>query len=404
VDVNADGNYNPLTDGDYPKIKGDQMCFWIFNDSRTHTETGGASLGIEVHASAYAFACPDATVNDSVNAINYTTLYNFKIFNRSQNNYRNAAIGIMEDVDLGGPYDDFVGCSPSENYGFVYNGDSIDDSGAAGQLVYGTNPPMQSTVILNGPVSDLGDNVDNDNDGAIDEVGERSLMTNFVYYFNDFGVQGNPFATTDYYNYLNGRWKDSTNFTYGGTAYGGAVPTNFMFDGVPAVSGWNEVSAGNTPSDRRLLLGSSYFGMTKGESVDFDFALVYTRDTTSAANYSIQSLYQKNKQDVLRIKQWYTGNNFPSCLDITNGITSNSEIVVSFMVYPNPASSDLTIAYKPETKTAVVEIYNSIGQQVKQIALVDENQQITIADLSNGLYILKLNDGKNSATQRFVKQ
>ncbi len=141
-----------------------------------------------------------------------------------------------------------------------------------------------------------------------------------------------------------------------------------------------------------------------GESFDFDFALVYTRDTTSAANYSIQSLYQKNKQDVLRIKQWYTGNNFPSCLDITNGITSNSEIAVSFMVYPNPASSDLTIAYKPETKTARIEIYNSIGQQVKQIALVDENQQIAIADLSNGLYILKLNDGKNSATQRFVKQ
>jgi hypothetical protein len=54
---------------------------------------------------------------------------------------------------------------------------------------------------------DLGDNVDNDNDGAIDEVGERSLMTNFVYYFNDFGVQGNPSATTDFYNYLNGRWK-----------------------------------------------------------------------------------------------------------------------------------------------------------------------------------------------------
>jgi hypothetical protein len=365
VDVNADGIYNPLTDGDYPKIKGDQMCFWIFNDSRTHTETGGASLGIEVHASAYAFACPDATVNDSVNAINYTTLYNFKIFNRSQNDYRNAAIGIMEDVDLGGAYDDFVGCNPADNYGFVYNGYSIDGNGGTGQLVYGGNPPMQSTVILNGPVSDLGDNVDNDNDGAIDEVGERSLMTNFVYYFNDFGVQGNPSATTDFYNYLNGRWKDSTNFTYGGTAYGGAVPTNFMFDGVPAVSGWNEVNAGNIPADRRLLMGSSHFGMTKGESVDFDFALVYTRDTTSAANYSIQSLYQKNKQDVLRIKQWYTGNNFPSCLDITNGITNNSEIAISFMVYPNPASSDLTIAYKPETKNAVVEIYNSIGQQVK---------------------------------------
>jgi hypothetical protein len=405
VDVNADGNYNPLTDGDYPKIKGDQMCFWIFNDSRTHTETGGASLGIEVHASAYAFACPDAGVNDSANALNYTTLYNYKIFNRSSNNYQQGALGIMEDVDLGGPYDDYVGCNPADNYGFVFNGDSIDDNGGTGQLLYGTNPPMQSTVILNGPVSDLGDNIDNDNDGTIDEVGERSLMTSFLYYNNDGSTTGNPGGDQGMYAYLNSMWMDSTHVTYGGDGHlSSGINTNFMFDGVPSVSGWTEQSVGNAPSDRRFVMGTNHFEMPAGESFDFDFALVYTRDTTSAANYSIQSLYQKNKQDVLRIKQWYTGNNFPSCLDVTNSITNNSEMAISFMVYPNPASSDLTIAYKPETKNAVVEIFNSIGQQVKQIALVDENQQITIADLTNGLYILKLNDGKNSATQRFVKQ
>ncbi len=78
----------------------------------------------------------------------------------------------------------------ADNYGFVYNGDSKDDSGPIGQLFYGTNPPMQSTVILNGPVSDLGDNVDNDNDGSIDEAGERSLMTNFVYYNNNGSTTG----------------------------------------------------------------------------------------------------------------------------------------------------------------------------------------------------------------------
>jgi hypothetical protein len=79
----------------------------------------------------------DATVNDSSECYYYTTLYNFKIFNRSQNDYRNAAIGIMEDVDLGGAYDDFVGCNPADNYGFVYNGYSIDGNGGTGQLVYG---------------------------------------------------------------------------------------------------------------------------------------------------------------------------------------------------------------------------------------------------------------------------
>jgi hypothetical protein len=247
-------------------------------------------------------------------------------------------------------------------------------------------------------------------------------------------------------------------------------------------------------------MGTNNFSFPANSKFDFDFAFVYTRDTTSVANYSIQHLYQRNKSDVQKVKHWFDSNQYPSCIEQTDntcyaqfsispdsvnslnyfifnssssgiqytylwdfgdgatssienpthtypgtgpyqlcltvsdnlgcsstycdslnagrsggGITINvvhttgvnsiiSKAANPIKIYPNPASSDLTIAYKPETKNAMVEIYNSIGQQVKQIALVDENQQITIADLTNGLYILKLNDGKNSATQRFVKQ
>lgn len=109
----------------------------------------------------------------------------------------------------------------------------------------------------------------------------------------------------------------------------------------------------------------------------------YRQQFIDSTNFS-NNKYTFNKNDIVGIHQWNSIN--------------------SFALYPNPANSYLTIAYKPETKNAVVEIFNSIGQQIKQIALVDENQQITIADLTNGLYILKLNDGKNSAIQRFIKQ
>ncbi len=123
--------------------------------------------------------------------------------------------------------------------------------------------------------------------------------------------------------------------------------------------------------------------LTSDVTVRLRVSKKYKQQPIDSTNYT-NNKYVFNKNDLVGIQQW-------------NNISS-------FGVFPNPASSDLTIAYKPETKNAVVEIYNSIGQQVKQIALVDENQQVTIADLSNGLYILKLNDGKNSAAQRFVKQ
>jgi hypothetical protein len=315
VDVNADGIYNPLTDGDYPKIKGDQMCFWIFNDNLIHTETGGDPLGVEVHASAYAYYCPDISNSDSSTAINNTTFYNFKIINRSHKNYSNTSIGMFEDVDLGSFFDDLIGCNKTENYGFVYDNDGIDNPGGTGQLLYGTNPPILSTVILNGPAAIAGDQIDNDNDGIIDELNEKNLMTRFQYFDNSNTVMGNPDSAYNYYNYLNGKWLDNTLVTYGGNGYSsGGPPTTFMFDGIPNDTGWTETNSG----DRRFVIGCGPFNLNSGESVEFDYALVFTRDSIAPAVYSLNNLWQRNKQDVIKVKQWYAAANFPSCIESTD--------------------------------------------------------------------------------------
>ncbi len=58
VDVNNNGIYDPLVGGDYPKIKGDQTLYYIFNDNfGPHTETGGLPFGVEVQAMAYVHQC-----------------------------------------------------------------------------------------------------------------------------------------------------------------------------------------------------------------------------------------------------------------------------------------------------------------------------------------------------------
>ncbi|HXC03219.1 MAG TPA: hypothetical protein VNZ86_00630, partial [Bacteroidia bacterium] len=255
VDVNHNGIYDPLIGGDYPIIQGDQEIYRIFNDQLApHTETQGVALQVEVHAIAYAYACP--AIADSDKVLNYTTFYHYDIFNRSANNYTKVYLGGWQDVDLGNYSDDFVGCNPHGNFGYVYNGALCDGTGAKGE--YGCKPPMMSTVILNGPPAVPGDGIDNNNNGVVDEPGELNLMTGFHYYNNDFGAIGNPgFSNAspnpqhrpwDYYNYLIGKWKDSTFVTYGGIGYGGVTPTRFMYPGLPTdTTAWSELADHNTP-------------------------------------------------------------------------------------------------------------------------------------------------------------
>ncbi|MCW3085723.1 MAG: hypothetical protein JWP12_3089 [Bacteroidetes bacterium] len=403
VDVNGDGLYNPMVDGDYPKIKGDQMCYWIFNDNlHAHTETGGAAFKVEVHASAYAYNCD--SISDSLKALNYTTFYDYEIYNRSASNYHNMYVGLWEDSDLGAYNDDYVGCNPANNYSFTYNGDSIDE-GTGGILGYGANPPMLSNVILNGPLAVPGDGIDNNNNGTIDEAGEKNLMTNVLNYNNNTNpVNGNPATAANFYSYMQNKWKDGSDVTYGGDGVGAGTPVRYMYDGVPTAPGWSEATLNNPFVDRRIVMSCGPFNLDAAQHVNFNYAIVYTRDNQPA--YNIVSLYNRNKADVEQIRQWYTLDNFPSCDPVTTGIaTHTTPVDNSMLLYPNPANEQLYIRYETTEKNTLVEIYDVTGQLVKQRKMnFSSTQQIDISNLSAGLYVLKITDGKKVNAQRFVKQ
>lgn len=55
-DNDNNGIYSPAN-GDYPLIKGDQAIYFILNDNKTHVESSGAPLTVEIHGMAYAFNC-----------------------------------------------------------------------------------------------------------------------------------------------------------------------------------------------------------------------------------------------------------------------------------------------------------------------------------------------------------
>jgi hypothetical protein len=378
VDLNDDGLYNPM-DGDYPKIKGDQMLYWIFNDNGGfHGESQGASLGVEIHASAYAFTCDEIQDGDSNAALNYTTFYHYDIINKSQNSIDSPKVGIWTDIDLGNYNDDYIGCNPKKNYAFGYNGDDEDE----GPQGYGTNPPAIGIALLNNDTNDL------------------THMTGFRYYNNDFSSTGNPTRPEHYWAYLNNTWKDGSPLTYGGNGKGGTDTASFMFPGDHDLSNrppWSEASAQNAPGDRRMVMNVITEGILPGSIHSLEYAIVYSRATSGGALASVAKL----DSDIDKVRNWYANQSFPSCLDLTTGILPiKEEPNQKLTVYPNPANQSITLSIAGLTTNATVRIIDITGRVLLSGTV---SPQINIQDLQPGVYFIDVKDGNKQFVSKFVK-
>ncbi|BDS10708.1 T9SS type A sorting domain-containing protein [Aureispira anguillae] len=81
--------------------------------------------------------------------------------------------------------------------------------------------------------------------------------------------------------------------------------------------------------------------------------------------------------------------------------TSEWEITL----YPNPTDDKLTIESNQILEnTTTIEIYNSLGQQIKVITIKEDIQSISIdaSSLIDGVYIMRLKNGANVKTKAFV--
>lgn len=286
VDVNGDGHYNPA-DGDYPDIKGDQCLYFIFNDARTHTETSGAAIGLEVHAMVYGFDAPDDE------PLKNSVFINYKLFNRSANDYHNTYLGLFTDWDLGYSYDDYVGCDVRRNSCYVYNGLDSDGNGEPG--TYGNIIPSQVLTVLQGP----------------DNLG----MTGFMYFDNTSSAIGDPAFAQEYYQYMQSCWRDGAHLQYGGSGFpgfgdvvgpecnymfpGDSDPDNIGTGGVAPNDGyntngkyWTEVESDFSPGDRRGLASVGPFEFPAGSVKELDYAMitVWGRENESGPSASVSRI------------------------------------------------------------------------------------------------------------------
>jgi len=419
-DRNDDGNYR-IEDGDYPwydlsgnkdckadrrvSLYGDLNYWWIMNDKgNIHTETSGEPIGMEIRAQAFSFSSNDE--------INNMTFYNYELINRGSQTLYNTFFGFFTDGALGNPNDDYVGCDVNRGLAYYYNGQNYD-SDVSGFRGYGFSPPAVGVDFFEGPYQD-NDNIDNAfgigenealngigyGDGIVDN--ERFGMRRFLYYSNSTNGanpnQTDPINPTDYYNYLQGKWKDGTPFYYGGSGYisdpdaNSSLPCDFMFPGDTDPLGWGtggspqvpwtEQTAGNVPNDRRFLQSAGPFILKPGSVNNITVGVCYARSTDVDPFASVE---------LLRIADDKAQALFENCFRVLEGPHApdmsiqelNKELIL--MISNSFMSNNYQQAYQEfdplivSTDPSADKYYTFQGYQIYQL----KNEQVSVSELNN---------------------
>jgi hypothetical protein len=323
-----------------------------------------------------------------------------------------VSFGYWSDIDLGCYTNDYIASSPQNNLGFCYNATTYDNT--CGSNGYGLYPPAIGNTVLKGPLANPNDLKDNDNDSIIDEPNEECLMNVFDYFNNNTSAAfpvttQSPFTKHQYHNYLEGRWKDSTNFTCGGVGYGGTTSTKFVYPWTNYLGNpcgpWSESSAGNLAGDRRFVLASGPFNLPAKGMTEIEYALVWSVDSAATSNQNIASA-NKLITDVQKIRSFYKGTK-PNCLlSINIGINEIEDLNASISLYPNPSTSYIKINSEKDFGKSMIEITDVSGRIVHVQKSDDLNQTVIItSDLNSGIYFLNIKfDNSKSTVKKFIKQ
>ena len=102
------------------------------------------------------------------------------------------------------------------------------------------------------------------------------------------------------------------------------------------------------------------------------------------------------------------GMNTPAyfCMDdLTPLISTNIKTVKAFAakIYPNPAINEINVEVNDNAVTSIF-VTDLTGKRLAAYQVKDRHTVIPTAQLPSGMYMLQITNGKQTATQRFIKQ
>lgn len=240
--------------------------------------------------------------------------------------------------------------------------------------IFDTNGTEVWSQLYNGSFTggDWGVDVDADSDG-IYVVSQLEDSTNLMKYLSPLAADSIDFSQVC----VDSVWIGSDGFVHVNVFNG-----NFSDMNYPAI---NIVSsAGDTVS-----LGSLSFFAQLGNSYQ---EYTNTITDTTISDFSNYSFFIKNSFNPDTIAQI----NFCT----TTGIETESN--VSIQLFPNPADQFITVVIDFTDLNYNLIITDIFGREIKNEQVNNKNFTIETQSFSEGIYLIKIVNGKNSSTRKFV--
>ena len=90
--------------------------------------------------------------------------------------------------------------------------------------------------------------------------------------------------------------------------------------------------------------------------------------------------------------------------DITICIDNPEVNGKALSIHPNPFNNQFNINYTLENNTALLEVYNVIGEKIQTKTITQNSTLVDLSDQTKGFYFVTIIDGTNRISQKIVKQ
>ncbi|WP_196886406.1 T9SS type A sorting domain-containing protein [Aureivirga sp. CE67] len=87
-------------------------------------------------------------------------------------------------------------------------------------------------------------------------------------------------------------------------------------------------------------------------------------------------------------------------------LSNENQLTQNISIYPNPAKDKITISNQDESFNSSISIYDQNGRIVKYLKNIklQENLDVDISNLENGIYFVKINTEKGAYTEKIIKK
>lgn len=210
-----------------------------------------------------------------------------------------------------------------------------------------------------------------------------------------------------YWN-ANGKLIGDKNYNYNGTSWTMFSYSRITLDTneLPLIDSSYSIVTGSPVATHIRNYTNTAGKLDYAIAVELDFNNVYVNSgkvifTNNAAGKVIELLEQDWDENSMA---WENNLKIVLGYEFPTSVTENTNNDL-LKVYPNPAQNQLFINTQAfNAENIVYEIYSTDGRLVKSDILNNNLQNIEIAELSKGLYFVKVNVDGKIYTQKFLKQ